>query len=68
MKTVQVHLIIGTTLGISASLILQAVFKTAKGLMHGITHVHNDCFFRSTIILWKILYFILFGHSETDFV
>ena len=33
-----------------------------------ITYVHNDYLFRSTIILWKILYFILFGYSETDFL
>ena len=59
----------GLGLGISASLILQAIFKTSKGVQcYGITHVHNDQFFFSTTILWKMLYFILFGHSKTDFV
>ena len=41
--------------------------ESLKVQYYGVTHVHNDYFFRSTIILWKILYFILFGHTKTDF-
>ena len=33
-----------------------------------ITHVHNYHSFRSTTILWNILYLILFRHITTDFV
>ena len=61
--------IVGLT--ITGSLILKPVFKSYKRPVlwsNVITHVHNDYFFRSTIILWKILYLILFGHSKTDFV
>ena len=32
-----------------------------------IAHVHNYYSIRSTTILWKILYLILFGHIKTDF-
>ena len=30
-------------------------------MLYRITHVHNYCSIRSTTILWKILYLILFG-------
>ena len=33
-----------------------------------IAHVHNYYSIRSTTILWKILYLILFGHIKSDFV
>ena len=32
-----------------------------------IAHVHNYCSIRSTTILWKILYLILFRHIKSDF-
>ena len=32
-----------------------------------IAHVHNYYSIRSTTILWKILYLILFGHIKSDF-
>ena len=32
-----------------------------------IAHVHNYYSMRSTTILWKILYLILFGHIKSDF-
>ena len=32
-----------------------------------IAYVHNHYSIRSTTILWKILYLILFGHIKSDF-
>ena len=41
--------------------------KPVKVQCYRITHVHNYQS-RSTTILWKIRYLILFGHIKTDFV
>ena len=42
--------------------------KPVKVQCYRITYVHNYHSFRSTTILWKILYLIMFGHIKTDFV
>ena len=42
--------------------------KPVRFQCYRITHVHNYRFFRSSAIMWKIIYFILFGHIQTDFV
>ena len=42
--------------------------KPVRVQCYRITHVHNCYIFRSMTILWKILYFISFGHIQLDFV
>ena len=42
--------------------------KPVKVQCYRITHVHDYHSFRSTTIVWKIHYLILFGHIKTDFV